>query len=212
MRKALRLIFCLVFIGSLVLSNGDVISNGGFETAGGGGADVFASWTEATAGTSTVNDETGSVHGDSHACRLDVDGDNRAANVSQVITMVANADYILSVWYYNSVADKTAKIVLYNTGTTTWLKSDGTWTSGVPDYIILTNQTGSYTEYTLNFTAPQSTTYAFSLSNNSAASSSIYLDDVSIILAGGHKTILKSGVKVILKSGVKIIMEESTED
>ncbi len=45
-----------------------VLSNGGFETAGGGGADVFANWTEYDA--SYVFDETVIVYAGSHACRL----------------------------------------------------------------------------------------------------------------------------------------------
>jgi hypothetical protein len=47
----------------------ELIGNGGFETAGAGGADVFDVWTEA-AGTGAIADEGELVHGGSHAAKL----------------------------------------------------------------------------------------------------------------------------------------------
>lgn len=58
-------------------------TNGGFETAGGGGDDVFGTWTEFANGGSTVNDEGVDVHGGSHACRLDIDAGGNTAGVYQ---------------------------------------------------------------------------------------------------------------------------------
>lgn len=47
----------------------DLLTNGGFETAGAGGADVFSSWAE-NAGDGSIVDETAVVHVGSHAAKL----------------------------------------------------------------------------------------------------------------------------------------------
>jgi hypothetical protein len=46
-----------------------LLQNGGFETAGAGGGDVFAIWSE-TPGSGTIGDETTLVFKDGHACKL----------------------------------------------------------------------------------------------------------------------------------------------
>lgn len=59
------------FAATLLLSSAptDMILNGGFETAGGGGADVFASWTE-LAGVGTITRDGTTYHGGSYSCKL----------------------------------------------------------------------------------------------------------------------------------------------
>jgi len=64
-------------------------NNGGFETAGGGGADVFADWAEAVAGISTVNIETTSVVTGTNACRFDADGSGSNVQISQAGLCIA---------------------------------------------------------------------------------------------------------------------------
>jgi hypothetical protein len=56
------------------------LNNGGFETAGAGGADVFANWAESKAGTSTVNRDTVDMRTGSACLRLDIDASNSLAN------------------------------------------------------------------------------------------------------------------------------------
>jgi len=46
-----------------------------------------------------------------------------------------------------------------------------------------------------------------SMNNNSAASSSIYIDDVDLDTFHPHNTVLKSGTKLILGPGVKVVIE-----
>lgn len=48
----------------------ELITNGGFETAGGGGADVFANWVESVTGTATITDEGTIVDAGSHSAKL----------------------------------------------------------------------------------------------------------------------------------------------
>lgn len=72
--------------------------NGGFETAGAGGADVFANWVEYVTGTSTVNDEASVVHGGAHSCRIDIDASNSVARVS-LSCLVDGYLYKSSGWF-----------------------------------------------------------------------------------------------------------------
>jgi hypothetical protein len=59
------------------------LQNAGFETAGAGGADVFANWTEQVAGASSIADEGALVHGGSHAAKMTVDGSNSTCTLLQ---------------------------------------------------------------------------------------------------------------------------------
>ena len=111
----------------------------------------------------------------------------------------------MTVWYKNSTSGKTAQITLRNTGSNTWLSDDGTWTASVPDSITLDNNT-SYTEYEITFTTPVYTEYYLSLSNDSAASSSIYLDDVSIDDAYEPVATMSDGVTLQMEPGVTAIL------
>ena len=156
------------------------ILNPGFETAGVGGADVFANWIESTAGTSTVNDDESVFHDGSHGCRFDVDAGNSLVYV-QTATMVlgASTDYKISLWYYNSAGAKTANFWLFDTAFNVFLKDDGTWNTG-QNTIDLANEL-SWTEYELSFTTHASyTDYKIGLRSNSAAASSIYYDQISL--------------------------------
>jgi len=207
MKKLSKLAVYVFLLSILLFPNGNAVSNGGFETAGGGGADVFANWTESTAGSSSINDETSDVHGGSHACRMDVDASNNTATIYQIVTLTTGVEYTLIIWYKMSTSGKTAQFMLANTMSNVWLKSDGTWQSGVPIVIALANKTSWY-GYSISFTASSYTDYVLTIQKNSAASSSVYFDDVSITLASGHNVILKPGVKLILKPGVKEIIKE----
>lgn len=68
------------------------VENPGFETAGAGGADVFASWTE-TAGDGAIADEGTLVNAGSHACKLTA-GTTANTKVHQAsITVIAGVRY-----------------------------------------------------------------------------------------------------------------------
>ena len=153
----------------------NVVQNPGFET----GDTPFASWTEAEAGSSTVNDETSDVHGGSHACRLDIDASNNAAQVYQSITLTIGNTYEIIIWYKMSTSGKTGAFVIQDLMSNIWLKSDGTWQSGVPTSVQLANAT-DWTKFSLQFTVSSYTSYVLYIKNDSAASASVYIDDVSI--------------------------------
>ena len=74
------------------VSSGNLLSNTGFETAGGGGADVFANWTE-TAGDGTITDSATAQAG-SHACILTA-GPSTNTKVGQSGSVTAGSAYFI---------------------------------------------------------------------------------------------------------------------
>ncbi len=74
----------------------NLMTNGGFETAGAGGADIWGTWSE-TAGNGALADEAVLVHGGSHAAKLTA---GAAANteVTNTIAVVPGKDYSLNFW------------------------------------------------------------------------------------------------------------------
>lgn len=134
------------------------VLNGGFETAGAGGADVFANWTEAASGTSSVNDETVTVHSGSHAARLDIDASNNVAEVYQTVLTTGDL-YSLSL--YAKVSSAGAVLRAGDSASTQF--------SFTP--------TTSYANYTGNFTAGNT---ILILHTSFGASTSLYIDDVTL--------------------------------
>ena len=76
---------------------GELVLNGGFETAGAGGADVFENWGEVASDGSIV-DEGSLVHAGSHACKLTQGASIGTQIASDVITTVVGNYYKLSFW------------------------------------------------------------------------------------------------------------------
>ena len=130
-------------------------------------------------GTSSVNKESSDKHSGFHCLRLDIDASNNPAYVIEFINLTANSDYILSIWY-KTAAGKTAIIGLYKPGIT-YLKSDGTWQAGA--VAITLPAATTETQFNLAFQSPD---YPYNLNlflylgRSSAASSSIYMDDLAI--------------------------------
>lgn len=83
--------------GSSVELIGPSTANGSFETIGGGGADVFGSWSETTTGTSTITASTNAVHG-STSLRFNVDTNAGFAGVTSSATMVVGSTYAVEFW------------------------------------------------------------------------------------------------------------------
>ncbi len=85
--------------------NTNLLTNGSFETAGGGGADVFDSWTE-TADDGAIADSATAYSG-THACQLTGGAATRLTRVVQNVTVVAGSTYLLT-WYQRGDAGATA--------------------------------------------------------------------------------------------------------
>lgn len=73
------------------------VLNGGFETPGAGGADVFGSWTETAFPSSTVTQTNDAVEGSS-AAAFNVDGSNAFAALTLNPPMTIGASYRVSLW------------------------------------------------------------------------------------------------------------------
>lgn len=74
----------------------NLLSNPGFETAGVGGADIWASWVE-TAGDGTLANETTLKHEGSDAAKMTA-GAGVNTSIQQNITVVAGKQYKLRFW------------------------------------------------------------------------------------------------------------------
>jgi len=74
----------------------NLLSNPGFETAGGGGADIWADWTESAADGALANETTNVRSGDD-ACKITA-GASLTSRVKAVVTTVAGQQYKLGFW------------------------------------------------------------------------------------------------------------------
>lgn len=159
-------------VGSTVVSNGNMESWASPTN--------LDNWAETVAGTSTINQESVIIHGGTYSCRLDTDELGSSALIYESLTIVAGALYVISFWYRTD-AGKTANFALRDSASNVYLTSDGTW-SAISQLISLPSTSGVWTRHQLVFTSHASyTSYVFSLRNGSAASSSIYFDDVLLL-------------------------------
>lgn len=145
----------------LTASNTVLISpsvlNGGFETAGAGGADVFANWVESVSGTTTISKETTIVQAGSAAAKLVIDGLGSGAFLSQSICRAGDK------YQYSYYA---------RTGS-------GSATVGVADgsgHVAATTISATYTNYTGIHSPADAYFYIYS----QAAGATIYLDTITL--------------------------------
>lgn len=75
----------------------EILVNGGFETAGAGGADIWANWAE-NAGTGALADETTIVQAGGHAAKITAAPVSGAPVIEQDATVAANAWHILQFY------------------------------------------------------------------------------------------------------------------
>ena len=138
------------------------ILNGGFETAGAGGVDPFASWGENITGTGTLIRDTTEFHSGT-ACLKGVGGPAGSWSVSQSI-LTTGRTYRLSFW-----AKGTAGTVLL-------------FTTGVENFN--NSLTMTWTRYQFEFVAGN--VFA-NFSSNTPVAGTYYLDDVFILDVTGTK-------------------------
>jgi len=154
----------------------DRLIDGGFENWT--STTNLTSWAEEIAGTSTVTRESTVKRTGNYSCSLIIDASNSVADVYQAVKLVAGRKYRLVIWYKNSASGKTASYQLRDSSSTVYLQSNGTWGASVS--IVLPNST-SWRPYVIEFIAHASyITYNILIKRESAASSTIYLDNVSL--------------------------------
>ena len=119
----------------------ELMDNIGFETAGGGGADVFAEWIE-IASDGSIDDETTLVNSGSHACKL-TQGSSLDTKINQTMTVIPG-DVIDFNFYTRGDGTYDGRYQIYDI------------TNGAP--IVGATSTGvtgtTYTQITKRFTVP----------------------------------------------------------
>ncbi len=159
----------------------DVVDNGGFETAGAGGADVFGSWSE-TVGDGAIADEGVIVHGGSHAATLTAGASANttiraknagSASAGQNINTIPGVTYTVTFWTRGDGVNA-GRYSIYDYGSSAWIRT-----------LITTGVTGAvYTQVSFTFTAgPNCTDIGLSLWCPGANGGIAYFDDVSVTCA-----------------------------
>ncbi len=140
------------------IRTGELAQDTGFETWT--NSTTLANWTKTIAGTSTVNQETSVTHGGSNAVRLDIDSSNSNAQITQLM-LSAGKTYTVSFWAKSDAASGVSMSV----------------TTSASGNLLLPSLTTTYTLYSVTFVAGDT---GLVLKRNSAASHSIYIDDITV--------------------------------
>jgi hypothetical protein len=147
----------------------ELLSNTGFETAGGGGADVFANWTEYTSASSLIELDTSTFHGGANSVKLTEGAADYAAAI-QSFTATPSARYKLTFW--------TRGDATYAGRYNIWNLSNGS------DIVALTSTSvtsATWTQVTKYFTVPVGcTSVGIYLVSPSTTGGIAYFDDVSL--------------------------------
>jgi hypothetical protein len=148
-------------------SRSNLISNSSFETAGAGGADVWADWTE-TAGSGAIANETTNVHYGSNAAKLSYVTGN--ATIRQNVTVTAGAVYKLTFWTRGDGSND-GKYSIYDNDNSEY----------IVDYSDTGNATTSYAKVTEIFKVPSGCTSIRILFGSHSNVGDAYFDDVELV-------------------------------
>jgi len=170
-----------IVVGPLLQTAGSgstqAITNGDFESWA--SATDATGWNENISGASTINREAVDMHGGTFSCRFDIDAGGNYVYLDQSFTLIPNKKYTLSIWYKNSAAAKYLKIRFENSSSDFGMQPNGNWAKGA-NLIVLPNST-SWKNIQIPFYAlPQYSSYLMFVYSDSA-SSSVYIDDVSVL-------------------------------
>lgn len=130
---------------AIVIGNSPAVANGGFETAGAGGVDVFANWVEAHAGSSFFDGASGVQHSGSGSANFNIDSGNSALSIYNPVLVVGHR-YYYEFWARSQTGSPAGVNVLVtdNAGwsvlvplTTTWTKYSGIFTANSTHFEFL---------------------------------------------------------------------------
>jgi hypothetical protein len=153
------------------------LHDGGFEKWKSAALPTY--WTVSTAGTSTVSRDGTNQRNGTYCLEFAVDALNSDVFAYQDFHMTPNKDYTLELFYFMSLAAKTARWMLRDIGSNVWLTSVGTWAAAAT-WNNLANAL-AYTQEEVEFIAyPTYSNYRLYLDRLAATSSSIFWDDVSV--------------------------------
>ncbi len=146
----------------------ELLSNEGFETAGGGDPDFWASWTEVVSDGTLANDQANEHGGDD--CALVTAGSTKDTHVYQDVTVVAGKVYRFLVWTYGD-GTNSGRYHLYDTDNAADIEALAT----------LGKTAAAWAEADVAFIAPAGCTtvrvYLYCADLDTAA---VYFDDVSV--------------------------------
>ena len=175
---------------------GELIENGGFETLGGGGLDVFANWEEAK---EYIVDKTlAYTHGGTYACWLGA-GEAHYDNVHQTVAVTEGSTYRLKFWSYYEYGK--ARYGVYDEKNEVWL-------------ISITDATGDtefqWNETSVLFSIPTGQAYVCDsvtiyLFCSEGTEQSVYVDDVTLMSTVSRTGYYQTNYIDMLKTGSKTI-------
>lgn len=176
----------------------EALTDGGLEDWA--SATNLTSWTETLAGTSTVNRESTVVKAGTYSCRFDIDSSNNAASIYQDFTLTNTPTALsmnrLSLWY-KTAATKTLQLTLRNSASNVYLLDTGLWNAG--SATITLPASTEWVQYQLYFVAHASyTAYRLYVATLSAASTSAYVDEISVYRSfpgGGNRLTIGIGIE-----------------
>ena len=186
-RKLLVFLVVLVTVSAIALkvyleqaSSANLAANSGFETAGGGGGDIWANWTESAAG---MLDEGVIVHGGTHAAKFTIGASPVASVTKATGFLIAGHRMRLTFWTRSDDSGGSLRFSIWDPTNAAWVTNEGP--PGDPAHIPTGVKGTTYTEVIYEFVVPAGTdtvwtTFAGSdyYSGGPAVS---YLDDVEIV-------------------------------
>lgn len=157
--------------GSVTPIISPTVLNGGFETLGGGGADVFANWSENVLNASTLVAETTEIRSGLQSARMDVDASNSTVSLTAAGVMVPGRYYRVEFWAKANDATGNPQLRIDN----------GSVVRVAGPFTLTTN----WQKFTADFVA-RASGLLLVRDNGSAgtASKSLYIDDVTLLPLG----------------------------
>lgn len=144
----------------------ELLSNIGFETAGAGGVDVWANWTE-VAGDGALANETTNKHGGADAAKLTT-GATANTQVYQNASVTAGTTYKLSFWMLGADGEN-GRALVYDA------------TASVDVWALAVLSMNVYTQFTWYATAPSGcSSLRLTLACPTTATAFCFADDVSV--------------------------------
>lgn len=169
----------------------ELLTDGGLENWN--SATDLTSWTEITAGTSTVNREGTVIHGGTFASRHDIDAGSDVAAVQQVLSVAVGDWVMLSAWMRASAAGKQNAIQIVNGATP-----------------IVNYDFGTVYAQGFFSTRISSTPVTVSLSRGAgSASGSLYFDDIiakKLTLSTLFSSLVLSTVNIMAECVIKTLV------
>jgi hypothetical protein len=186
----------LLSIDRIAGSSNNIVANGGFETAGAGGNDVFANWIEVIDGSGTVARDTSVFNSGAASLRFTTDGAAAGGRVEQVIGMVRGRRYRISFNARSDVANSTIQV-----------RGGGLESSGFPSVELSTD----WAFYSVELIWESSNgSIGIVRSGGNMQNRTYWVDDFSIVPIGAVIQSTNTGTSVVMDTGTNRIHGQAT--